>query len=93
MKRTPHSLTMQIAGARHVLAYAQKPDLGISPEIIEAATDALKTLEVIERHQSLTRAAIRLEQKHPEITALMKAFPEAELVGFRYDDATPEAAE
>lgn len=84
---------MQVASLRHLIAFARNPSLGIASDVVDAADDLLKTVETIEKHQSLTRAAIRLEQKHPEITALMKAFPEAELVGFRYDDATPEDAE
>lgn len=95
MSRPRHSFPFQVGSLRHVLPILERnmDQLGISKDIIDALTDLLASNAKMEQHLGITRAGIRLEQKHPEIAAVMKAFTEAEIVGFRYDDATPEAAE
>lgn len=83
---------MQVASLRHIMP-AIKNDPTLSDDVIDALGDLLKTVEIVEKHQSLTRAAIRLEQKHPEITAVMAAFPDAELIDFRVRNDAAEFSE
>lgn len=92
MSRARHSLAMQVASLRHIMP-AVRNDPTLSPDTVDALSDLLVTVADLEKHQTFMRAARKLQQKHPEIAAVMAAFPDAEIVDFRVRDEFSEAAE
>lgn len=84
---------MRVSALRHVLPLIRR-DLNVAPDILDALDDLLVAVVDLEKHQTLMRAARRLQQKHPEIAAVMAAFPDAEIVDFRVNsDAGLEAVD
>lgn len=77
-----HSLAMQVSAIRHVVNdFAARSDP--SDTILEAAMNGLKTLEFFNRRESLVREVDRLEKKHPELLAILTAFPGSEITDIR----------
>lgn len=83
MTRTPSkpSLSMQRLAVEHMIALVEH-DVGDT--IVDAAKQAALTIGYLERHAELTDMLKRLHSQSPDVfralSAISKAFPEADLV-------------